>query len=362
MPKKHKKQKDIKCLVWDLDGTLWEGILLEQDHVKLKPGIRKIIRTLDSRGILQSIASKNDPEAALSKVREFGLGDYFLFPEIGWNAKSVSIQRIRQQLNIGMDSILFIDDQPFERDEVRHEHPQVHCLDASEYKTLLDHPRLNPRFLSGDSRRRRLMYLEDIKRKTEEKDYQGPKNDFLRGLGIEFSISQASLEDLQRAEELMVRTNQLNTTGIMYSYDQLKKYVDSASHRLFIAEMKDKYGSFGKIGLALVKIAEEFWHIRLFLMSCRVMSYGVGTVFLTYILRQAGIEGKRVLVDFKETGKNRMMLITLKFAGFKVAISDRRGVRVFENNLDTVQDFPPYIRVLAPKHLRGRNKIHGTRV
>jgi FkbH-like protein len=328
--------------------------------VKLKPGIKKIVRKLDSRGILQSIASKNDPESALSKLKELGLDAYFLFPEISWNAKSVSIKHIQEHLNIGIDSIFFIDDQPFERDEVRHEHPQVRCLDASKYKTLLGHRGLNPRFVSSDSRRRRLMYLEDNKRKAEEKEYRGPKKEFLRTLGITFSISQATVQDLQRAEELMVRTNQLNTTGIVYSYDQLKKYLDSTTHKLLVAEMKDKYGLFGKIGLALIKITKEAWHIRLFLMSCRVMTYGVGTVFLTYILRRARSEGKRVRIDFKETGTNRMMLVTLKFAAFREAGTDRRGVRVFENNLDTIQNIPPYIKVkihgIRPKNKRIRPK------
>ncbi len=129
-------------VVWDLDNTLWEGVLLESDDVRLRPGIASVIATLDERGILHSIASKNEPEPALEKLREFGLHDYFLCPQIGWNAKSVSISRIRERLNLGLRNFLFIDDMPIERDEVSSEHPEVWCLDAADYSKLPSLPRL----------------------------------------------------------------------------------------------------------------------------------------------------------------------------------------------------------------------------
>ena len=125
-------KKEIKCVVWDLDNTLWDGILLESNEVRLKPQIRQIIQTLDSRGILHSIASKSNYDDAMARITEFKLEEFFLYPEISWNAKSASIKRIQENLNIGLDALMFIDDQPFERDEVHHEHPEVLCLDASQ--------------------------------------------------------------------------------------------------------------------------------------------------------------------------------------------------------------------------------------
>ena len=147
--------KDIKCVVWDLDGTLWNGVLLEDDAVQLRSDIKNIIQTLDRRGILQSIASTNDHDAAMEKIRDFELDDYFVCPEIHWNAKSLSIAKIQANLNINMDSILFIDDEAYERDEVQSVHPEIICMEAREYDTLLAHPRLNPRFITEDSARRR---------------------------------------------------------------------------------------------------------------------------------------------------------------------------------------------------------------
>ena len=137
---------------------------------------------------------------------------------------------------------MFVDDNPLERDEVQSEHPEVLCVDASQYDSLLAHPCLNPRFITADSKRRRLMYLEDIKRKRDENEYQGPKKEFIASLNIQFIISQAKEEDLQRAEELTIRTNQLNATGRTYSYDDLRMFISSGKHQLLICEMKDKYG------------------------------------------------------------------------------------------------------------------------
>ncbi|MBD8496937.1 HAD-IIIC family phosphatase [Paenibacillus arenosi] len=345
MEKNEDKRKEIKCVVWDLDHTIWNGVLLESDEVELKAGIREIIAELDARGILHSIASKNDAETAMDKLRELGIDHYFLYPEINWSAKSLSISCISTNLNIGRDTILFIDDQIFERDEVKSEHPDVTCLDAAEYMSLLDNPRLNPRFITEDSLRRRTMYLEDIKRKKEEDSYKGPKESFLRSLDMKFVISEAREEDLKRAEELTIRTNQLNATGYTYSYEQLDRFRQSSDHLLLVCELTDKYGSYGKIGLALLELKPTHWHLKLLLMSCRVMSRGVGTVILTYIMQQAKNKGKRLQADFKQTDRNKMMYVTYRFANFKEISNDEQGQILFENELDQIQPFPPYLEV-----------------
>ncbi|MCR8935804.1 HAD-IIIC family phosphatase [Brevibacillus laterosporus] len=338
-------EKEIKCVIWDLDNTIWEGILLESPDVQLRPGIVEIIKELDSRGILHSIASKNHFELAYEKLREFGIAEYFLYPQINWNAKSANISSIQKDINIGMDTMLFIDDQPFERDEVSSVHPEVTCMSETEYTNLLDHPRLNPKFITEDSKRRRHMYLEDIKRNQEEQAFVGPQESFLASLEMKFIISEAQEEDLKRAEELTVRTNQLNSTGVTYDYDELNAFRTNDKYKLLVCELTDKYGSYGKIGLALVEITEEAWHVKLLLMSCRVMSRGVGTVLLSYIMQEAKEEGKFLLADFRKTDRNRMMYATYRFANFKEISSDDDGYVVFQNDLSMIQPFPPYIYV-----------------
>ena len=337
--------KEIKCVIWDLDHTIWDGILLESDNVKLKPGIEDVIKTLDSRGILHSIASRNEAEFAIAKLKELGIEEYFIYPEINWNAKSLSVENIRKNINIGMDAILFVDDQPFEREEVQSAHPEVTVIDAVEYLSLPDMKRLNPRFITKDSQRRRLMYMDDIKRKIEEEEFQGPPEVFLASLNMRFVIHDAVEEDLKRAEELTVRTNQLNATGRTYDYDELNEFRVSDKYKLLICELTDKYGSYGKIGLALVELKEEYWHLRLLLMSCRVMSRGVGTVLMSHIMQECKKAGKKLLADFKHTKRNRMMYVSYKFSNFKEVSSDGEGNITFENDLSMIQPFPPYIDV-----------------
>jgi len=342
------KEKEIKCVVWDLDNTIWDGVLVEHDDVRLKPGVKEVIKTLDARGILHSIASKNNYDDALAKLKEFGLDEYFLYPEINWNAKSAGLGNIKKNINIGMDAILFIDDQPFELDEVKSVHPEVTVVDAAEYLKLPDYPRCNPRFITDDSVKRRLMYQDDIKRNQEQGDFKGPEEEFLAGLDMRFIISKCREEDLKRAEELTVRTNQLNATGRTYDYDELNAFRLSAKHKLLVCELTDKYGSYGKIGLALIEITPEAWHLKLLLMSCRVMARGVGSVLLSYIMQEAQKDGKKLLADFRHTGKNRQMFVTYKFSNFKEVSSDDNGNVLFENDFSMIQPFPHYIDIKLP--------------
>ena len=342
-----KKQynKEVKCVVWDLDDTIWEGTLLESDTIVPKPKIKEVISELDSRGILQSIASKNNYDDAMIKLKEFEIDQYFLYPEIHWNPKSKSIINIQRNLNIGTDSILFVDDQPFERDEVLSSLPEVETIDACEYLQIPNKKRLNPKFITEDAGRRRSMYLEDIKRNKEEKEFRGPKIEFLASLNMKFVIAEAKEQDLKRAEELTIRTNQLNATGRTYDYDELIEIMKSNKHKLYVCELIDRYGSYGKIGLALIEMRETHWFLKMLLMSCRVLSRSVGSVFLTYIMQQAKSRGVKLLADFKQTDRNKRMYAAYRLANFREISNDGKGNIVFENDLSFIQKFPHYIDI-----------------
>ncbi|GCE31293.1 hypothetical protein KDA_67770 [Dictyobacter alpinus] len=339
-----RKQSGIKCVVWDLDNTIWEGTLLEDSQVRVRPEVVAVIKELDRRGILHSIASKNDHASAMAKLEEFGLAEYFLYPQINWNAKSSSIREIARLINIGMDTLAFIDDQPFERDDVAYELADVLCIDALDCVSICEQPAFTPKFITEDSSKRREMYLSDIKRNQEEKEFQGPSEEFLASLNMVFTIKEAAEDDLQRAEELTVRTHQLNTTGYTYSYDELNAFRTSDTHTLYVASLEDTYGIYGKIGLALVVREPGIWTVKLLLMSCRVVSRGVGTIIISYIMQQAKAAGAVVRAEFVSNGRNRMMYITYKFNGFK-EIEKHDDYSLFENDVTNIQPFPDYITV-----------------
>jgi FkbH-like protein len=336
--------KTIKCVVWDLDNTIWNGVLLEGDRISVRPSVVEIIKTLDNRGILQSVASKNDHNNAIIKLQEIGLAEYFLYPQINWNSKASSIQEIAKLLNIGIDTIAFIDDQLFELEEVAFSLPKVLCINAVELERVLERPEMNPRFITEDSKKRRLMYISDRDRHQIESEFTGTKEEFLATLNMQFTISSAKEEDLQRAEELTARTNQLNTTGYTYSYDELNQLRLSENHKLLIASLDDKYGSYGKIGLAVIECSEKIWKIKLLLMSCRVMSRGVGTVMLNYIIELATNNNVRLCAEFVSNDRNRMMYVAYKFAGFQ-EIEKKGDLAILENQSMRIQPCPGYIKL-----------------
>ncbi|HZI58524.1 MAG TPA: HAD-IIIC family phosphatase [Verrucomicrobiae bacterium] len=338
------KRPKIKCVVWDLDNTLWNGTLLEGDDVRLRDCVQEIIQTLDARGILHSIASRNHAETALAQLRELGLEEYFLYPQIHWGSKAASIRAIGESLNIGLDTICFIDDQPFEIEEVKATLPQVLCLDDTQLPTLLQRPELKPEIITAESRKRRQMYLGDMRRKQVEEAFAGPQEEFLATLRMVFTIAPARAEDLARAEELTNRTNQLNTTARTFSQEELEELRCSNHHLLLMSELTDRFGSYGKIGLCLVECGPEIWTIKLLLMSCRVMNRGVGTIMLNHILRKARESNVRLLSEFVSNDRNRMMYVTYKFAGFN-EIEVRDGIQILEHRLTSIPTDADYVKV-----------------
>lgn len=336
--------KTVKCVVWDLDNTVWDGVLLEDGDVTLRPGVVEVIRTLDERGILHSIASRNDHDAAMAKLEEFGIAEYFLYPQITWGSKSDSVRAVAQALNIGIDTLAFVDDQPFERDEVRFAHAQVLCIDAADAGRIPHMPQMQPRFVTEDSRERRHLYRADARRKQAEEAHQGTDEEFLASLGMRFTIAPARERDLQRAEELTVRTHQLNATGYTYSYEELDAFRRSPRHDLLVAGLEDRYGTYGRIGLALVERDGTVWTVKLLLMSCRVMSRGVGTVLLNHLIRSAHEAGVTLRAEFVPTDRNRTMFVTYKFAGFR-EVARNGDVTVLEHDGARIPGFPPYMDV-----------------
>jgi FkbH-like protein len=280
----------------------------------------------------------------MAKLAELGLADYFLHPEIHWGAKSQSIARIAGALNIGIDAIAFIDDQPFERDEVASVHPDVLCIDAGEVSSLLEREELRPRFITDESRRRRQMYRSEQLRNESEQEFAGPRESFLASLDLVFGIAPAEVADLQRLEELVARTNQLNTTGRIYSLAELEAFRQSPRHELLVASLEDRYGEYGKIGLALLEKSGADWTLRAFLMSCRVMSRGVGSVFLNWIIDRARRARVRLFADLVPNERNRMMSATYRFAGFRLHERSGSG-ELLRHDLAGEVAFPDYVRL-----------------
>lgn len=306
----------VKCLVWDLDNTLWQGTLLEDGEVRLSDDIRGVIEELDSRGILHAVASKNDHEPAWRRLEELGIAKYFVLARIGWGPKSESVRAIADRLNFAMHTIAFIDDQPTERAEVNFHLPQVRCYSAEDVSELVRRPEFTPATKTVDSAKRREMYQANFARDAERAEFTGPDEDFLRSLELELSVLRATETELSRVEELTLRTSQMNATGVHYSDETLRALLADPGHEVLVATLQDRFGTHGAIGVMLLEKHPAAWHLKLLATSCRVVSFGVGTVLLNWLTSEAAAADAHLLADFRRTERNRMMEIAYRFAGF----------------------------------------------
>jgi len=261
-------EKRIKCLVWDLDGTLWSGILLEGDVVVLRPGIRETIAELDKRGILQSIASQNDPELAIEQLTAWGLGDYFLHPQISLAAdKPAQISDIANLLNLQLKHMAFIDDDPSQRAYVAYALPAVTVLEADQGPTLAQMAMFAVHRPTEEARRRREFYHADARRQAVERSWAGRRLDFLRHCHIVLSLRPAVLKDVPRISELIERTNQLNTAAHHFTEREVSRRLDAPDYCLMVAHMSDRFGDYGIVGVMMIHRPQRRWLIEVLLVS-----------------------------------------------------------------------------------------------
>lgn len=335
--------KKFKCVVWDLDNTIWHGILLEDKEIKINQEIVEIIKILDKRGILHSIASRNDYELARKKLRQLELWDYFIFPEIDWNDKSILIEKIVKNINIDSSSIAFVDDQQFELEEVKSKFLNITTFLPKDVSTFVTSEAFTPRFITNESSIRRQLYQNDILRNKEEKMYSGSNIEFLNSLNLNLSIKRVTKDDLERAEELTIRTHQLNTTGISYTYEQLHEIMLSDNYELLCCSLNDKFGEYGTIGLTLIEKKGSIWLIKLLLISCRVMSRNVGNALIIYLTQRALKNNMALQAEYIQNEFNRSMYITYKFNSFEeIHRNQNYYLLEFKGNLPVL---PKYINL-----------------
>jgi FkbH-like protein len=293
-----------KCVIWDLDNTLWEGVLVEDgpEKVRLKPDVVEILKELDQRGILLSIASKNTHEDAMALLRQFTIDEYFLFPQICWKPKSQGIREIATSLNIGLDSLLFIDDSPFERAEVKSTCPDVMTLDATEYRTIPARPDCHVP-VTEESRKRRAFYHQQQQRQIVRQDFQGEYVSFLRDCNLRLTIRPMTPSNLERVHELTQRTNQMNFSGNRYSRELLQNLLVSADVDTYVVDCEDRFGSYGTIGFCLVKPYEAC--ITDLMFSCRIQGKRVEHAFVSYLIRRyRRLAVAELSVNYRKTKKN----------------------------------------------------------
>jgi FkbH-like protein len=312
-----------KVVIWDLDHTIWDGILLEDgpEGVIVKPGIREMIEALDARGILQSVASKNNHDEAVAALAHHGLLDFMLAPQISWGPKSAALSRVAETLNLGIDSFVFIDDQPFERGEVGEAHPSVTVLADTEAVTLLERPQFDVP-VTPESRGRRALYTVEAARTLAAASAAGDMDQFLRGCDLVLSVARLSPEDAERVYELSQRTNQLNIAATRYSRDDVAAMLaDSTGAEAWTLRCADRFGDYGLIGFTYG--TPQTGHIRDFFMSCRVQRKRVEAAFFAWLAGRYETAGALELtISYQKAACNGPALDLFLGLGFTLNSTD----------------------------------------
>lgn len=342
-----------KCLVVDLDNTLWSGVVGEDGAEGILIGsgdpageafktLQNKILALKKRGILLAACSKNNP-AEVDEVFEMRAADMsltredFVCMQIGWDSKVAGLQRIAQQLNIGTDSLVFLDDNPAELALIRRAMPEVLTVmvpkDVALVPTCLDRVHGFDRVhITAEDREKTLQYRQNAERNAERAQFTDLKG-YLESLETQVEIRRVDASLLPRAHQLFSKTNQFNLTTRRYSPAEIESIAANPGARLIMAHAKDRFGDIGWIGAAVVEgLMTPTAEIAAFVLSCRAMGRGIETAMLNYLKKECfELNGcERIVARFIPTPKNVPVVTFYEEEGFAVTEKLDSGEKKYE--------------------------------
>lgn len=326
-----------KCIVLDLDNTLWGGVAGEDgfDGIKLGPTppgnayveFQHYLHSLYQRGIILAINSKNNLDDALNIIRDHPYmilrENHFACMKINWNDKVSNMKEISDELNIGLDSMVFFDDDPANREYMKTNLPQVLTVDLpadpSNYSTIIQNMNdFNVLKITDEDKNRGTMYQQQRER-NELENSSSNLEDFLKQLDIKITIKKSNTFTIPRISQLTLKTNQFNLTTKRYQEEDIRKFSSDDKMLVGCAQVEDKFGDNGITGAFIVrKDNPKEWMIDTFLLSCRVMGREVEKALLSYIIEKAKEDGvEKIKAEFIPTKKNKPAENFLPNCGFK---------------------------------------------
>lgn len=319
------KRAPRKCIVLDLDNTLWGGVVGEvgPDGVQLgshHEGLpylefQRQLYGLSKRGILITVASKNNSDEALAVIDHHPhmiLRDVVVAMKINWEPKPQNIERLARELNIGLESMVFLDDSPYEREAVRAALPMVLVPD------LPADPRLYSDFLEALVEVQPLRITEEALGRTRSYKIRAERermsdsfsvDEMNRQLHTRVVVTRAPTDSAPRISELCIRTNQFNLTNRRYAERDIRRFMEDDTHIVMEVRVADDYEDLGIVGVVILEQIKPIWRIDVFLLSCRVVSRNIETAAVAVILelaRRHGIETLRG--EYMPTERNRALV------------------------------------------------------
>ena len=327
--------KSEKCLVLDLDNTCWGGVIgddgldgisigLETAIAESYTSFQKYVKELKQRGVILAVCSKNDFQNAKEGFRHpdsvLKFDDFTSFKS-NWDPKHQNILDIAKEVNIGVDSLVFIDDNPVERDLVSSQVPSASVPNVgNDVIHFIDHIDRNGYFepislLVDDINRNK--YYEDNKKRSQEQSIFKSYDDFLVSLEMTAEIKSFSSIYLDRITQLTNKTNQFNLTTKRYTASEIENIVTSDEYIKIYGKLTDKYGDNGLIAISIGRIKENQCHIDLWLMSCRVVKRDMEFAMLDELVRQCKEKGVLEIIGYYyQSDKNNMVFDLYEKFGF----------------------------------------------
>ena len=313
-----------KCIVLDLDNTLWGGIVGEDGFDGIELGdtpngkafveFQKELLSLWNQGIILAINSKNNLEDAMKVISEHPnmilREKNFANIQINWDDKAINLKKIADEINIGLNSMVFFDDDKINCERIKQEFPEVLTVnlfgDPSQFSTILKELNdFNVLQRTAEDKKRGEMYSQQRERKNLERNVSN-LNDFLNELDIRVKIKKSNNFLIPRISQLTLKTNQFNLTTRRYQEEEIRNLSNDTNFSVGCAQVLDKFGDNGVTGVYIVKKNETYWTIDTFLLSCRIMGRGVENAILSQILKEAKLNGVEELrAEFIPTPKNK---------------------------------------------------------
>ena len=270
------KTDKLKLVIWDLDNTLWDGVLAEKDDVNLRNDVSMVIVSLILHGVMVSICSKNDYNEAKEKLEKLGIWQYFLFPSINFEPKGPRIKQIIENMNLRAENVLFVDDTIDNLVEAEFYNPEISTLHAPAARELLNHPSCKGK---EDIQFTRLMQYKALEQKQTVKAQVSDNEEFLRSIHIKVQMIDYLPRYFDRIYDLVHRTNQLNFTKNRMDKEELQQLLEDPSVEKKCIRVIDDFSDNGIIGFYAIKDGKLVHYI----FSCRIINMGVEQWVYTYI-------------------------------------------------------------------------------
>lgn len=357
--------KAKKALIFDCDNTLWGGILGEDGFEGIQMGedgkgkpfhlVQRIAVELSKKGIIIGLNSKNnaaDVDEVLEKHPDMYLRDeHIVIKKVNWQDKVGNLRQIAADLNIGIDSLVFIDDSNFEVNFIREQLPEVETFQvpksAHEYPAMMKEvSRLFYHHSQTKEDLERIKMYKQEQQRESQKDSFGNLDEYLSSLGIIIKIYKDDSSLIPRTAQMTQKTNQFNLTTQRYTENDIKQFVESPDYGVYVFEVSDKFGSYGITGLSIAKTNGSDAEFDSFLMSCRVLGRKIESSFLSYIiedLKKNGIE--KVASKYSKTAKNAQVETFYDSNGFEV-LQQNENEKQYQLQLDSWQAiYPEFITI-----------------